>query len=29
MGLLVAKKYPTTLFLKAADHTYVECDKEE
>jgi hypothetical protein len=25
MGLLVAKKYPTTLFLKAADHTYVEC----
>lgn len=25
MGLLVANKYPTKLFLKAADHTYVEC----
>jgi hypothetical protein len=25
MGTLVAKKYPTTLFMKAADHTYVEC----
>lgn len=25
MGTLVAKKYPTKLFLKAADHTYVEC----
>ncbi len=25
MGILVAKKYPTKLFLKAADHTYVEC----
>ena len=25
MGLLVAKKYPTQLFLNAADHTYVEC----
>ncbi len=25
MGILVAKKYPTRLFLKAADHTYVEC----
>ena len=25
MGLLVAKKYPTKLFLDAADHTYVEC----
>src|SRR5512143_1288720 len=25
MGILVAKKYPTKLFLKAADHTYVKC----
>ncbi len=25
MGKLVAKKYPTKLFLDAADHTYVEC----
>lgn len=25
MGNLVAKKYPTKLFLDAADHTYVEC----
>lgn len=25
MGVLVAKKYPTKLFLRAADHTYVEC----
>ena len=25
MGLLIAKKYPTKLFLNAADHTYVEC----
>jgi|GEM_PF-946533 hypothetical protein len=25
MGTLIAKKYPTKLFLKAADHTYVEC----
>jgi hypothetical protein len=25
MGTLVAKHYPTKLFLKAADHTYVEC----
>lgn len=25
MGTLVAKKYPTKLFLNAADHTYVEC----
>lgn len=25
MGVLIAKKYPTKLFLKAADHTYVEC----
>lgn len=25
MGQLIAKKYPTKLFLKAADHTYVEC----
>ncbi|MGJ3702682.1 hypothetical protein [Variovorax sp. AFSI2.2] len=25
MGALVASKYPTRLFLKAADHTYVEC----
>ena len=25
MGTLVAKAYPTKLFLKAADHTYVEC----
>ncbi|MBL8508930.1 MAG: hypothetical protein JNM11_10690, partial [Chitinimonas sp.] len=25
MGVLVAKKYPTKLLLKAADHTYVEC----
>lgn len=25
MGALVAKKYPTELFLKLADHTYVEC----
>lgn len=25
MGLLVAMKYPTKLFLKAADHTYVQC----
>lgn len=24
-GQLVAKHYPTSLFLKAADHTYVEC----
>lgn len=25
MGMLVAKCYPTKLFLKSADHTYVEC----
>lgn len=25
MGALVAMKYPTSLFLKAADHTYVQC----
>lgn len=25
MGVLIAKKYPTELFAKAADHTYVEC----
>lgn len=25
MGVLIAKKYPTKLLLKAADHTYVEC----
>lgn len=25
MGTLVIRKYPTKLFLKAADHTYVEC----
>jgi hypothetical protein len=25
MGTLVAKHYPTKLFLNAADHTYVEC----
>jgi hypothetical protein len=25
MGKLIAKNYPTKLFLKAADHTYVEC----
>lgn len=25
MGTLIAKAYPTKLFLKAADHTYVEC----
>lgn len=25
MGILVAMKYPTALFLKAADHTYVQC----
>ena len=25
MGILVAKRYPTKLFLKLADHTYVEC----
>lgn len=25
MGVLIAKKYPTSLFMKAADHTYVEC----
>lgn len=25
MGVLVAKKYPTVLFARAADHTYVEC----
>jgi hypothetical protein len=25
MGILVAKNYPTSLFGKAADHTYVEC----
>jgi hypothetical protein len=25
MGTLVAKAYPTALFAKAADHTYVEC----
>lgn len=25
MGKLIAKHYPTKLFLKAADHTYVEC----
>ena len=25
MGTLIAKKYPTKLFLKAADHTYAEC----
>ena len=25
MGKLIAKAYPTTLFLDQADHTYVEC----
>lgn len=25
MGTLVAMKYPTKLFMKAADHTYVQC----
>lgn len=25
MGTLVIRHYPTSLFLKAADHTYVEC----
>ena len=25
MGTLIAKRYPTKLFLKLADHTYVEC----
>ena len=25
MGALIAKKYPTILFLQLADHTYVEC----
>jgi hypothetical protein len=25
MGTLVVKAYPTTLFAKAADHTYIEC----
>lgn len=25
MGILIVKRYPTKLFLKAADHTYVEC----
>lgn len=25
MGVLIARHYPTKLFLKAADHTYVEC----
>lgn len=25
MGMLVVRHYPTKLFLKAADHTYVEC----
>lgn len=25
MGTLVAMRYPTTMFLKLADHTYVEC----
>lgn len=25
MGVLIAKKYPTKLFLNSADHTYVEC----
>jgi hypothetical protein len=25
MGILVAKTYPTSLFARAADHTYVEC----
>jgi len=25
MGILVAKRYPTKMFLKLADHTYVEC----
>jgi len=25
MGVLIAKKYSTKLFLNAADHTYVEC----
>ena len=25
MGMLVARKFPTKLFLDAADHTYVEC----
>lgn len=25
MGTLIAMKYPTKLFLKAADHTYVQC----
>ncbi|ENW89582.1 hypothetical protein F905_01367 [Acinetobacter sp. CIP 53.82] len=27
MGMLIAKCYPTKLFLKAADHTYVTCGK--
>lgn len=26
MGKLVVRHYPTKLFLKAADHTYVECE---
>lgn len=25
MGALIVKRYPTVLFAKAADHTYVEC----
>ncbi len=25
MGILVVKRYPTKLFMKLADHTYVEC----
>lgn len=25
MGTLIVKRYPTNLFLKLADHTYVEC----
>ena len=28
MGTLVAKKYPTVLALKSADHTYVTCGSE-
>lgn len=29
MGELIVKYYPTKLFLKAADHTYVECGREK
>ena len=29
MGELIVKYYPTKLFLKAADHTYVKCRGEE